>query len=33
MDLYCWAEEFVHDKDITDAVIFFEKKLKELQEK
>lgn len=31
MDLYCWAEEFVHDQETKDAVIFFEKKMKELQ--
>lgn len=26
MDLYCWAEEFVHDQETKGAVIFFEKK-------
>lgn len=31
MDLYCWAEEFVHDQETKDVAIFFEKKMKELQ--
>lgn len=33
MDVYCWAEEFVHDKDTMDAILFFEKKLKEIQKR